>query len=188
MEGKYAVKLSITELFKISRKWRKRYNGRLWKMQMSFDSCWCGDKVLGAKQWSLLFWVTNDAIPTCLSRNRINLNNSQHLYCPYVLMPMIKDATNKNYITSLTSQRGLYLREHHASWYCSSVCYSAMFLCQGWFSARQKGISGLPMAEIGQKVFMPVTNCFCQTETATVEYLYLPPKGHTSQSVTSIHN
>ena len=34
MEGKYAVKLSITELPKISRKGRKRYNGRLWKMQM----------------------------------------------------------------------------------------------------------------------------------------------------------
>ena len=34
MEGKYAVKLSITELIKINRKLRKRYNGRLWKMQM----------------------------------------------------------------------------------------------------------------------------------------------------------
>ena len=34
MEGKYAVKLSITELIKISWKLRKRYNGRLWKMQM----------------------------------------------------------------------------------------------------------------------------------------------------------
>ena len=33
MEGKYAVKLSITDLVKISRKWRKRYNGRLRKMQ-----------------------------------------------------------------------------------------------------------------------------------------------------------
>ena len=33
-----AVKLSITELFKISRKWRKRYNGRLLKMQMWSDS------------------------------------------------------------------------------------------------------------------------------------------------------
>ena len=40
MEGKYAVKLSITELIKISRKWRKRYNGRLWKMQMWSDSIW----------------------------------------------------------------------------------------------------------------------------------------------------
>ena len=38
MEGKYAVKLSITELFKISRTWRKHYNGRLWKMQMWSDS------------------------------------------------------------------------------------------------------------------------------------------------------
>ena len=39
MEGKYPVKLSITELFMISRKIRKRYNCRLWKMQMWFDSC-----------------------------------------------------------------------------------------------------------------------------------------------------
>ena len=38
MEGKYAVKLSITDLIKISRKWRKRYNGHLWKMQMWSDS------------------------------------------------------------------------------------------------------------------------------------------------------
>ena len=38
MEGKYDMKLSITELFKISRKWRKRYNGRLRKMQMWSDS------------------------------------------------------------------------------------------------------------------------------------------------------
>ena len=29
MEGKYAVKLSITDLIKISRKCRKRNNGRL---------------------------------------------------------------------------------------------------------------------------------------------------------------
>ena len=39
MEGKYAVKLSITELIKINRKLRKHYNGRLWKMQMWSDSC-----------------------------------------------------------------------------------------------------------------------------------------------------
>ena len=38
MEGKYAVKLSIPELIKISRKYRKRYNGCLWKMQMWSDS------------------------------------------------------------------------------------------------------------------------------------------------------
>ena len=38
MKGKYAVKLWITELTKISWKWRKRYNGRLWKMQMWCDS------------------------------------------------------------------------------------------------------------------------------------------------------
>ena len=38
MEGKYAVKLSITDLIKISRKLRKRYNGRLWKIQMWPDS------------------------------------------------------------------------------------------------------------------------------------------------------
>ena len=38
MEGKYAVKLSITELIKISRKRSKRYNGRLWKMQIWSDS------------------------------------------------------------------------------------------------------------------------------------------------------
>ena len=36
--GTYAVKLSITELIKISRKWRTRFNGRLWKMQMWSDS------------------------------------------------------------------------------------------------------------------------------------------------------
>ena len=40
MEGKYAVKLSITDHIKISRKLRKRYNGRLWKMQMWSDSRW----------------------------------------------------------------------------------------------------------------------------------------------------
>ena len=34
MEGKYAVKLSITEHREISGKWRKPYNGRLCKMQM----------------------------------------------------------------------------------------------------------------------------------------------------------
>ena len=38
MEGKYAVILSITDLFKFNSKWRKRYNGRLWKMQMWSDS------------------------------------------------------------------------------------------------------------------------------------------------------
>ena len=38
MEGKYAMKLSITYLIKISRKLRKRYSGRLWKMQMWSDS------------------------------------------------------------------------------------------------------------------------------------------------------
>ena len=37
-EGKYDVKLSVTELIKISWKWRKRSNGRLWKMQMWSDS------------------------------------------------------------------------------------------------------------------------------------------------------
>ena len=42
-EGKYAVKLSITELVKISRKWRRRYNGCLWKMQMWSDS-WCSNR------------------------------------------------------------------------------------------------------------------------------------------------
>ena len=47
MEGKYAVKLSITELFRISRKWRKRYNGRLWKMQMWSDS------IIAVKLWQL---------------------------------------------------------------------------------------------------------------------------------------
>ena len=39
MEVKYAVKLSITELFKIGRKCMKRYNGHLWKIQMWSDSC-----------------------------------------------------------------------------------------------------------------------------------------------------
>ena len=34
MDGKYAVKLSITDLNKFNRKLRKRYNGRLWKMQI----------------------------------------------------------------------------------------------------------------------------------------------------------
>ena len=38
MEGKYAVKLSITKHREISRKWRKRYNGRLLKMQMWSES------------------------------------------------------------------------------------------------------------------------------------------------------
>ena len=37
MESKYAVKLSITDLFKFNRKCRKRYNGRLWKMQIWSD-------------------------------------------------------------------------------------------------------------------------------------------------------
>ena len=36
-KDKYAVKLSVTELIKISRKLRKRYNGRLWKMW--FERC-----------------------------------------------------------------------------------------------------------------------------------------------------
>ena len=38
MEGTYAVKLSITELFRICSKLRKRYDGRLWKMQTWSDS------------------------------------------------------------------------------------------------------------------------------------------------------
>ena len=47
MEGKYAVTLSITDLIKISRKLRKRYNGRLWKMQMWSDFNWKGPKCKG---------------------------------------------------------------------------------------------------------------------------------------------
>ena len=38
MKGKYAVKLSIPDIIKISRTRRKRYNGRLWKMQIWSDS------------------------------------------------------------------------------------------------------------------------------------------------------
>ena len=38
MEGNYAVKFSITGLFKISRKLRKCYNGHLWKMRTWSDS------------------------------------------------------------------------------------------------------------------------------------------------------
>ena len=34
VEDKYAVKMSITGVFKFDRKRRKRYNGRLWKRQM----------------------------------------------------------------------------------------------------------------------------------------------------------
>ena len=38
MEGKYAVKLSIPDIIKMSRKLRKHYYGRLWKTQMWSDS------------------------------------------------------------------------------------------------------------------------------------------------------
>ena len=38
MEAKCAMKLSITDPTKISGTLRKRYNGRLWKMQMWSDS------------------------------------------------------------------------------------------------------------------------------------------------------
>jgi len=49
MEGKYAVKLSITDLIKISRKWRKLYNGHLWNMLMWSDS----------RRALSLYWVTD---------------------------------------------------------------------------------------------------------------------------------
>ena len=51
MEGKYAVKLSITDLIKFSRKWKKCYNGRLWKMQMWSDSY--STRLLPGGEWSL---------------------------------------------------------------------------------------------------------------------------------------
>ena len=45
IECKYAVKLSITDLIKISRKGRKRYSGRLWKTQMWYDS-YCDGRIV----------------------------------------------------------------------------------------------------------------------------------------------
>ena len=64
----YAVKLSITDLLKFNRKWRKRYNGRLWKMQMWSDSYLVTSE---CKRWMLdydrnFIHLTHWAWQTCL--------------------------------------------------------------------------------------------------------------------------
>ena len=68
MEGKYAVKLSITDLIKISRKWRKRYNGQLWKIQMWSDSStihvYANWEHKWGKLWRLATWKCSDTSMT----------------------------------------------------------------------------------------------------------------------------
>ena len=84
MEGKYAVKLSITELIKINRKWRKRYNGRLWKMQRwsESDSADARGLRIWIDRWCNPSWYASDVIIILTTKNRAVLvlsNNSLHM-------------------------------------------------------------------------------------------------------------